>query len=120
MKKKYTIKQVSKGVNPNTNKVTYVFQFMLGKDPVIAGYAPKTKMDEQGRPILDDDNKLQWDNVPVPRQLSLEFDPGTAKTTIQGVLKRQILELQLQDEARDKEKAVKVGDGPEIGEVGLD
>jgi len=120
MKKKYTVRQVKKWVNQNTNKMAYEFEFMCGGKPVIAGYAPQVKMDGNGCPILDDDNKLQFDQVPVPRRIQLEFDPGTAMTTIQGILKRQILELQLQDDAKRQEKKAKESDGPDIAEVSLD
>jgi len=120
MKHKYSIKQVRKYVNQATNKIAFKFEFLRGGHPIKIADVPKPKLDPNTNvPILDKDNKLQYEMVPVYRTLELEFDPGVPKSTITSLLKRQILELQLQDEARVDGPA-KLEDAPDIGEITSD
>jgi len=121
MKKyKYSVKQIRKYVNQATNKIAFKFEFFRNGHPIKIADVPRPKLDEKTRmPILDKEMKLQYEMVPVYRTLELEFDPGVAKSTITALLKRQLLEIQLADEARTIGPVV-VGDAPDIPEITSD
>ena len=116
----YSVKQVDKRVNPATNKVAYRFEFFRNGDPIKIAEIPVPMMDKMKRPVLDKDMKLQYEMKSVYRSLELEFDAATPKTSITGILKRQLLEIQLQDEARQMEGPVKVDSVPDIEEIKSD
>lgn len=119
-KYKYSVKQVWKKLNQATNKIAYKFEFLRNGHPIKIADVPVPKMDKFNRPILDKDMRLQYEHKPVYRSLELEFDPGVPRSSVISVLKRQLLELQLQDEARQIDGPAKVDLSPDISEITSD
>jgi len=116
---KYAVRQVSKEVNPATNKIKYKFEFLRNGDPIKLADVPMPLMKE-GKPVLDEDKKLQYTTKAVYRSLEMEFDPGTPRSSITAILKRQLLEMQIIDESHQADGPAKLDSVPDIGEITSD
>lgn len=112
---KFTARQTKKWINKTTKKIAYEFEFLHDGKPIVIGYSKMVKTTDGRTPDLDENSKMQWIDIPAYRKVQLEFDPGTAPSTIKGILRRQLLELELQSKCKEP----KLEEGLDVDEVTL-